>query len=209
MPHSVISKHTTHIISSTAPTYAPHYHPGFVDRPRRRDCTAGKMDGEAGWWTTNGNIRLPPLARVMGVGRQHNLDIITQVSREYGHEINSEKSCVMIFNVRERSEHLCNIKVVQKMKFFEREIDNQLNYFKTQRGKIIQNSRKMANITYSMIEKSCNKLLNRKRLWKSIALPSLLYGTNIIHLTDDNIRELQKIENSVYRCSTLQSKCGY
>ena len=30
------------------------------------------MDGEAGWWTTSGNI--PPLARVMGVGsqQQHN-----------------------------------------------------------------------------------------------------------------------------------------
>ena len=29
------------------------------------------MDREAGWWTTSGNIGLPPLARVMGVGRQH------------------------------------------------------------------------------------------------------------------------------------------
>ena len=28
------------------------------------------MDGEAGWWTTSGKIGLPPLARVMGVGRQ-------------------------------------------------------------------------------------------------------------------------------------------
>ena len=28
------------------------------------------MDGEAGWWTTSGNIGLHPLARVMGVGRQ-------------------------------------------------------------------------------------------------------------------------------------------
>ena len=43
--------------------------PGFVDRPRRSDCTASQMDGEAGWWTTSGNIGLPPLARVMGVGR--------------------------------------------------------------------------------------------------------------------------------------------
>ena len=39
-------------------------------RPRRSECTAGQMDGEAGWWTTSGNIGLPPLARVMGVGRQ-------------------------------------------------------------------------------------------------------------------------------------------
>ena len=31
------------------------------------------MDGEAGWWTTCGNIGLPPLARVMGVGRQQQL----------------------------------------------------------------------------------------------------------------------------------------
>ena len=28
------------------------------------------MDGEAGGWTTNGNIGLPPLASVMGMGRQ-------------------------------------------------------------------------------------------------------------------------------------------
>ena len=28
------------------------------------------MGVEAGWWTTSGNIGLPPLARVMGVGRQ-------------------------------------------------------------------------------------------------------------------------------------------
>ena len=32
----------------------PHTHhivtPGFVDRPRRSDRTAGQMDGEAGWW---------------------------------------------------------------------------------------------------------------------------------------------------------------
>ena len=31
------------------------------------------MDGEAGWWTTSGNIGLPPLARAMGVGRQQHV----------------------------------------------------------------------------------------------------------------------------------------
>ena len=32
---------------------------GAGDRPRRSDCTTGQMDGEAGWWTTSGNIGLP------------------------------------------------------------------------------------------------------------------------------------------------------
>ena len=45
-----------------------------MDRPRQSDCIAGQIDGEAGWWTTSGNIGLPPLARVMGVGRQHNTE---------------------------------------------------------------------------------------------------------------------------------------
>ena len=36
------------------------------------------MDGEAGWWTTSGNIGLPPLARAMGVGRQqHHSDMLS------------------------------------------------------------------------------------------------------------------------------------
>ena len=57
--------------------------PGFVDRPRRSDCTAGQMDGEAGWWTTSGNIGLPPLARVMRVGRQQQKERAMDVIKGY------------------------------------------------------------------------------------------------------------------------------
>ena len=31
----------------------------YVDRPHRSDYTAGKMDGEDGWWTTIDTIGLP------------------------------------------------------------------------------------------------------------------------------------------------------
>ena len=47
-------------------------------------------------------------------------------------------------------------------------------------------------------EKLQQTILIGKTFYKSIAIPSLLYGTNIINLTDDNIRKLQKIDNSVY-----------
>ena len=57
----------------------------------------------------------------------------------------------------------------------------------------------MANITYSVIERNCNKLLTGKTLWKSIVQPSVLCGTNIINSTEDNTNELQKVENSVYK----------
>ena len=89
----------------------------------------------------------------------------------------------------DQPEYLGNIKVVPKVKYLGIEIDNKRNYFKTQSDKIIQKARKMANITYSVIERSCNKY----------SLPSVPYGTNLINLAEDNINELQKIENSVYR----------
>ena len=48
----------------------PHTHhivtPGFLDRPRRSDYTAGQIGGEADWWTTSRNIGLPPTSKGHG-----------------------------------------------------------------------------------------------------------------------------------------------
>ena len=49
--------------------------------------------------------------------------------------------------MKDQPEHLGNIKVVQKVIYLGIEIDNKRNYLKTQRKKIIQKVRKMANIT--------------------------------------------------------------
>ena len=53
---SIISMH----LANTHFQLHPHSHhvvtPGFVDRPRWSDGTAGQMDGEAGWWITRGKI---------------------------------------------------------------------------------------------------------------------------------------------------------
>ena len=38
-----------------------------------------------------------------------------------------------------------------------------------------------------------------KTYWKSIVLPSILYGVNIMHFTKTEIKKLQQIENGVYR----------
>ena len=130
---------------------------------------------------------------------RENLEIITNTSREFGLEINREKSNILIFNMKEQPDELMGIQVVQSIKYLGIEIDNKRNYFKTQREKIIQKARKMVNLTHCVIEKSCNKLLIGKTYWKSVALPTILYGTNIVNLTEKNIKVLQRIENSVYR----------
>ena len=55
-----IHTHDTHHLYSLLHLHMHHIvTPGFMDRPRRSDCTASQMDGEAGWWTTSGNIGPP------------------------------------------------------------------------------------------------------------------------------------------------------
>ena len=84
----------------------------------------------------------------------------------------------MIFNLKDQPEYLGNIKVVPKVKYLGIEIYNKRNYFKTQRDKIIQKARKMANITYSVIERSCNKLLKDFLEKYCFAFNSLWYQYN-------------------------------
>ena len=122
-----------------------------------------------------------------------------QISREFGLEINKEKSNIIIFNMEQQPDTIEDIKVVNKIKYLGIEIDNKRKYFKTQRQNMLTKARKMANLTYCIIEKSCNKLLIGKTYWKNIILPSILYGTNIMNLSEDDIRELQTIEYGVYR----------
>eukprot|EP00794_Sanderia_malayensis_P010326 gene10326-11397_t len=61
---------------------------------------------------------------------KENLDIITQVSRRYGLEINKDKPDVMIFNMKDQPELINDIKVVSMIKYLGIEIDNRQNYFK-------------------------------------------------------------------------------
>ena len=67
-----------HYAPSVTPTHTsslqlhPHHvvTPGFMDRSRRNDGTAGQMEGTPDWWTTSGKIALTPLARIKEMGRQ-------------------------------------------------------------------------------------------------------------------------------------------
>ena len=60
--------HTTHVISSTAPTYAPHCHPGFVEDPAGVTALLARWTEKLAGGPQAGRSDSPPLERVMGVG---------------------------------------------------------------------------------------------------------------------------------------------
>ena len=130
---------------------------------------------------------------------RRNIDILINVSRECGLEINKEKSNILIFNQRVQPEEIKGIKVVSDIKYLGVTVNKGRDCFKLHKDKMIQKARKLANQTFSVISKSCHKLMIGKTYWKSLALPSILYGANVVELTNTDIENLQRIENSVYR----------
>ena len=66
-----------------------------------------------------------------------------------------------------------------------------------QKEDIFIKAERMANLTYLIIAKSCNKILIGKTFWKSVALPGVLYGSSVVNFTKTDIAKLQRLENSI------------
>ena len=67
---------------------------------------------------------------------------------------------------------------------------------------------RMANLTFSVISKSCDKLLIGKIYWKSVLLPRVLSPAAVVVWTKEERKQLQRVENRVWRAAALQGEIG-
>ena len=130
---------------------------------------------------------------------ENNIKIVKSISWKYGLEINIKKSKVIIFNKKEEIEEIGNIKVEDNIKYLGIKIVNKRNMFQEYIKEQLKKAKKFENMTFGIIEQSCNRLLVGKIFWKIICLPSILYGFNVIKVNEKDIDQLQVIENNVYR----------
>lgn len=128
------------------------------------------------------------------------IDLLTSSAGEVGLQINSSKSNIMIFNDNKKPREIQKIRVTNEIKYLGVTVNNTANCFRDYKNIKIKSARKMANMTYSVIEKSCNKLLIGKTYWKGVVLPCLLYGLGVVVWSGGELEKLQKVENSVWRC---------
>ena len=127
------------------------------------------------------------------------IEEVVIAGRECGLDITKEKCRIIIFNMKEKPREIAGIKVWDRMKYLGVTINDSRKLFRVHKTLMMEKANKMANITHSVIARSCSKLLIGKVYWKSIALPGILYGANIIDFTKEEIKQLQRIENSVGR----------
>ena len=130
---------------------------------------------------------------------ERNIEIIQETSLKYGLEINTSKSNIIIFNKKEDFNELMGIKVVDQIKYLGVTIINKRNIFSKYIEEKIAKAKRLERITYSIIEKSCNRMTIGKVYWKNICLPAILNSFDIMTVKKKDINGLQTIENNVYR----------
>ena len=124
---------------------------------------------------------------------------LTTEGRKYGLEINKDKSQCLIFNMKEQPEEIEGIEVTEEIKYLGIKLKNTREVFSEQRNKMINQAKKMANMSYSVVSRSCHRMMIGKTYWKSMILPSVMHGTELISFREADLKQLQTAENSVLR----------
>ena len=71
--------------------------------------------------------------------------------------------------------------------------------FKVHKENKMKTAKLFSNLTYSVIQRSCNKLLVGKTYWESVVVPAVLYGTTLVTWNKNELDVLQREENKVWR----------
>ena len=155
----------------------------------------------------SGNIRIPCLffaddGLLLAQSERDMRRIIGTMERaaeDVGLKINKAKSNIMVYGHDFGNGEIEDIKVVTSIKYLGVNISDGRDPFKNHKEQKLKDSKKLSNMTYSIIARSCNKLLIGKTYWDMVVIPSLLFASAIINWNKTELETLQRSEDAVWR----------
>ena len=128
------------------------------------------------------------------------IQMVIEVAGECGLNINKGKSNVLLFNHDgTRPEEVGGIRVSNTIRYLGADARGSKMCFCAYRKGKIQLAERMANLTFSVISRSCDKLLIGKTYWKSVVQPRVLSAVAVVVWTKEERKQLQRVENMVWR----------
>lgn len=121
------------------------------------------------------------------------------MAEEYGLQINKEKSKIILFNDKEQPENIEGIQVGDNITYLGVKISNKRNCYSEYEKERLNKANQLANMTYSITSRCCNRLIIGKNYWKGLGLSVILYAAENVEYNKEDLQKLQQIENSVHR----------
>ena len=115
---------------------------------------------------------------------------LEEVGSLCGLDLNKEKSFNIININKDNITEISSIKVVRTIKYLGITINEGRSCFNDHKKLKIKKAKELASMIMSVIARSSNKLLIGKTYWKSVVLPDVLYGAEIIPFTKSELNDI-------------------
>ena len=117
------------------------------------------------------------------------IQILIDISRECGLELNKDKSKILIFNCKDKVEEIQGIQTTKEITYLGLTITKNRDCFNKQKQYNKDEATKYSNIIPAIIYINCNRLLIGKTYWK------MPYGSEILNYIKTDIETLYQSEN--------------
>ena len=117
----------------------------------------------------------------------------------FGLRLNKQKCKIMIINEDTNINEIEGVDVVNNIKYLGVLIDNKKKCFESHKKKIYNDANKFVSQIFALLGNSCNRMLIGKTYWKGLVLPAILYCSEIIVFTEEEIKKLQTCDNKAFR----------
>merc|ERR1711909_213930 len=128
------------------------------------------------------------------------LDILEEAGGENGLKLSDEKAKILRIKGPGTSKKIGRFKIEEEAKYLGVMIGGRgRNIFEAENKAWLEKAEKKANSIIGLVNKSADRVIVGKAMWKMIAIPALLFGRAVVTTTKRNIKKLQIIENRVWR----------
>ena len=128
------------------------------------------------------------------------LNILEEAGKKNGLELNDEKTKILRVKGPGTGKMIGRFKVEEEAKYLGVMVGGRgRNIYEAENKIWLEKAEKKANSILGQVNKSADRVIVGKAMWKMIAIPALLFGRAVVTTTKRNIGKLQIIENRVWR----------
>merc|ERR1711895_196971 len=128
------------------------------------------------------------------------LKCLSEAGREYGLEINKEKTKIMKIRGKDDDQRIRDYEMVEEATYLGITIGGRgRKIFQVENKKVLDKAKKQVRTVMGEVRKSADKAIIGKAVWKQMAVPAILFGRAVVPTSNTLAENLQRKENMVWR----------
>merc|ERR1711942_367554 len=127
------------------------------------------------------------------------LKCLSRVGGRYGLQINEKKTKIMKIKGPKNNKQIKGYEMVTEATYLGIKVGGRgRDIFEKENKEVLEKADKKVNTVMAEVQKSADKVVVGKAIWKLIAMPSILFGRAVVPTSKTKVEALQRKENKIW-----------